>query len=197
MTAKPYSEASDRNREPILGVLRDWFLQPGTVLEIGAGTGQHAVFFAQHLPHLTWVATDREEHLDGIRQWMEETPLANLRGPLKLNVRDEVWPVREANYAFSANTAHIMSWSEVEAMFAGISVALERNGKFCLYGPFNRNGQFTSDSNRDFDEMLRARNPVMGLRDDRAMIDLGRRCELTFAADYSMPARNRLLVWTK
>lgn len=197
MTARPYSEACDRNREPILGVLRDWFLKPGTVLEIGAGTGQHAVYFAQHLPHLTWIATDREEHLAGIRQWMDEVPLANLRGPLKLSVRDEVWPVRETNYAFSANTAHIMSWGEVEAMFAGVSVALEPNGKFCLYGPFNRNGQFTSESNREFDEMLRARNPVMGLRDDRALVDLARRCELTFVADYSMPARNRMLVWTK
>ncbi|MFL6575408.1 MAG: DUF938 domain-containing protein [Povalibacter sp.] len=197
MNGKPYSEACERNRDPILGILKDWFILHGTVLEIGTGTGQHAVYFAEHLPHLTWVATDREENLDGIRMWMDEAQLPNLKGPFKLDVRSEVWPVRDAKYAFTANTAHIMSWSEVEAMFAGVSVTLEPGGKFCVYGPFNRNGEFTSDSNRQFDEMLRERNPVMGIRDDRAMITLGTRCELMFAADYSMPARNRLLVWSK
>jgi SAM-dependent methyltransferase len=194
---RPHSEACERNREPILSVLKDWFIQPGVVLEIGAGTGQHAVHFARHLAHLTWISTDREENLDGIRQWFEEASLPNLQGPLQLDVCNEIWPVRDARYAFSANTAHIMSWQEVEAMFAGVSVALEPGGKFCLYGPFNRNGEFTSDSNREFDAMLRARNPQMGIRDDRAMMDLARRCELGFAADHSMPARNRLLVWTK
>lgn len=195
--SKPFSEACDRNRDPILGVLRDWFIHPGIVLEIGAGTGQHAVHFARHLAHLTWISTDRAEHLDGIRQWFDEAALSNLQGPLQLDVCNEVWPVREMRYAFSANTAHIMSWQEVEAMFAGVSVALEPGGKFCLYGPFNRNGEFTSDSNRQFDAVLRERNPQMGLRDDRALIDLARRCELSLAADHSMPARNRLLVWTK
>ena len=197
MTGKPYSEASVRNRDPILGVLKDWFVLPSTVLEIGSGTGQHAVHFAQHLPHLTWMATDREENLEGIRQWIEEAQLANLKGPFKLDVRSEVWPVREAKYAFTANTAHIMSWPEVETMFAGVSVTLDPGGKFCVYGPFNRNGEFTSDSNRAFDEMLRARDPVMGIRDDQAMIALGKRCELAFVADYSLPAKNRLLVWSK
>lgn len=197
MTSKPHSEACERNKEPILRALKEWFLRPGTVLEIGAGTGQHAVHFAAGLPHLTWISTDRDENLDGIRQWFDEAALPNLRGPLLLNVCQEIWPVREATYAFSANTAHIMGWPEVEAMFAGISVALEPGGRFCLYGPFNRNGQFTSESNRAFDEMLRSRNPVMGIRDDQALIALARRCELAFAADYSMPARNRLLVFGK
>jgi hypothetical protein len=197
MTAKPHSQACDRNRDPILGVLKDWFLLPGTVLEIGSGTGQHAVHFAANMPHLTWMATDREENLEGIGLWMAEAELPNLRGPFNLDVRSEVWPVREARYAFTANTAHIMSWPEVEAMFAGVSVALDPGGKFCVYGPFNRDGKYTSDSNREFDEMLRSRNPVMGIRDDRAMIKLAQRCELSFAADYSMPARNRMLVWSK
>ncbi|HEY6643767.1 DUF938 domain-containing protein [Povalibacter sp.] len=194
---QPYSEACERNKEPILGVLRSWFLRKGVVLEIGAGTGQHAVHFAANLPHLEWTSTDREENLEGIRSWFEAAALPNLHGPLALDVRQEIWPVREALYAFSANTGHIMSWREVEAMFAGVSVALEPGGCFCLYGPFNRNGQFTSDSNRVFDESLRARNPEMGIRDDQALLALGSRCELKFAADYSLPAKNRLLVWTK
>ena len=195
--AKPYSEACERNKAPILEVLKSWFLHPGGVLEIGAGTGQHAVHFAAHLPHLIWTSTDREENHEGIRMWFEEAALPNLQGPLALDVRQQIWPVEKALYVFSANTAHIMSWREVEAMFAGVSAVLEPGGCFCLYGPFNRNGEFTSDSNRAFDESLRARNPEMGIRDDQALQALGARCELKFAADYSLPARNRLLVWTK
>lgn len=194
---KPYSDACERNREPILNVLQQQFITPGTVLEIGSGTGQHAVYFAQHLPHLTWLATDREENLPGIKLWFEEVALSNLRGPLRLNVLDAAWPVSDVTHVFSSNTAHIMGWPEVEVMFAKVGALLQPGGKFCLYGPFNRDGQFTSDSNRAFDAMLRARDPVMGIRDDQAMIALGNRCELKFATDYPMPANNRVLVWER
>jgi cyclopropane fatty-acyl-phospholipid synthase-like methyltransferase len=194
---KPYSEACERNREPILGVLRRWLLNSGSVLEIGAGTGQHAVYFAQHLPHLTWFATDREENLLGIEQWIKEANLPNLRGPLRLDVMDPHWPVISVDYVFSANTAHIMSWTEVEAMFEGVGKVLAAKGLFCLYGPVNRDGKYTAESNREFDEMLRARDPMMGIRDDQDLIKLGRRCGLNFIADNSMPAKNRLLIWSK
>lgn len=197
MTPKPHSEACERNKEPILGVLKGWFTRPGTVLEIGSGTGQHAVYFAAALPHLTWTATDREENLEGIRQWFADATLPNLQGPLALDVQQKEWAVKQANYVFSANTAHIMSWPSVEAMFAGVGAVLEPDGRFLLYGPFNRNGQFTSESNREFDEMLRSRDPAMGVRDDQAIISLARRCGLAFAADHSMPARNRILVFAK
>jgi hypothetical protein len=194
---KPYSDACDRNREPILQVLQQWFVQPGSVLEIGAGTGQHAIYFAQHLPHLSWIATDREENLAGIAVWLQEAMLSNLTGPLRLDVRDETWPVTNVHYVFSANTAHIMSWPEVTAMFTGIGRVLDANGRFCLYGPFNRDGQFTSESNRAFDRALQARDAQMGVRDDRAMIALGRRCGLALTADYDLPANNRVLVWVR
>ena len=194
---KPRSEACERNRDPILAVLRQWFLTPGAVLELGAGTGQHAVHFAQHLPHLTWIPSDREENLAGIEQWVSEVALENLRSPVKLDVMDPHWPVITADYVFTANTAHIMSWTQVEAMFEGVAKIRVSKGVFCLYGPINRDGNYTSDSNRQFDEMLRARDPMMGIRDDQALIRLGRRNGLIFAADNSMPARNRLLVWTK
>lgn len=194
---KPCSEACERNREPILAVLRQWLLEPGSVLEIGSGTGQHAVYFAEHLPHLTWIATDREDNLPGIQQWVDEAALANLRGPLRLDVMDPHWPVVSVDYVFTANTAHIMSWTEVEAMFEGIGRVLVPKGVFCLYGPVNRDGNYTSESNRQFDEMLRARDPMMGIRDDQALMKLGRRCGLSFLADNSMPAKNRLLVWSK
>lgn len=194
---KPRSEACERNRDPILTVLRQWLLVPGTVLEIGAGTGQHAAYFAAHLSHLAWQPTDREENLEGIRQWVAEADAPNLREPLQMNVMDPAWAMTVAEYVYSANTAHIMSWTEVEAMFEGVGKLLAPKGLFCLYGPFNRNGEFTSESNRDFDAMLRQRDPVMGIRDDQALIALGRRCGLKFVADNSMPARNRLLIWEK
>ena len=95
---------------------------------------------------------------------------------------DRVWPVQTVDYVFSANTAHIMSWPEVEAMFAGVGRVLRTQGVFCLYGPFNRDGQFTSDSNRAFDEIAAARDPNMGMRDDQALIALGRKHGLTFTA---------------
>jgi hypothetical protein len=194
---KPYSEACERNREPILQVLKQWLKLPGQVLEIGAGTGQHAVYFAEHLPHLTWIASDREENLAGIRAWTTEAPLPNVLEPVRLDVRAELWPVSSIHYVFSANTTHIMSWPEVQAMFAGVGRVLRERGLFCLYGPFNRDGHFTSESNRAFDESLRARDPNMGIRDDRALIALARKHGLTFTADCSMPARNRLLIWTR
>jgi SAM-dependent methyltransferase len=193
---RPHSDACERNRDPILKVLREWFIPPGTVLEIGSGTGQHAVHFARHLPHLQWTATDREENHPGIAAWITEGS-ANLEGPLALDVTDSSWPIEQADYVFSANTAHIMSWAMVEKMFEGVGRVLKTGGVFCLYGPFNRNEQFTSESNRAFDESLKARDPDMGIRDDQALIALANRCGLMFAADCSMPAKNRILVWNK
>lgn len=194
---RPYSEACERNREPILQVLRQWFTQAGTALEIGAGTGQHAVHFAAGLPHLQWQPTDCEANLAGIGSWVTEAALPNLRAPLKLDVRDSEWPVQTVDYVFSANTAHIMSWPEVELMYAGIARVLRTRGVFCLYGPFNRDGRFTSESNQAFDASLRARDPNMGLRDDQALKTLGRQHGLKFMAEHAMPANNRILVWTR
>jgi SAM-dependent methyltransferase len=194
---KPHSEACERNREPILQVLRQWFVQPGSALEIGAGTGQHAVHFAAHLPHLQWQPTDCEANLAGIALWVSEAALPNLRAPIKLDVRDGAWPVEAVDYVFSSNTSHIMSWPEVELMFAGIGRVLRPGGRFGLYGPFNRDGRFTSESNRAFDAALRERDPNMGLRDDQALKTLGRQHGLVFRAEHSMPANNRLLVWAR
>ncbi|MGH6609416.1 MAG: DUF938 domain-containing protein, partial [Burkholderiaceae bacterium] len=147
--------------------------------------------------HLEWLTTDRDENLAGIAAWIAEAQLPNLHGPVRLDVNDPDWLVSEARYAFSANTAHIMSWPEVGQMFAGVAKVLLREGSFCLYGPFNRDGEFTSESNRTFDAMLRRRDPEMGIRDDRAMIELGEGNGLTLAADHAMPANNRLLVWAR
>lgn len=195
--AVPYSVACERNQEPILQILRLWFVAPGMALEVGSGTGQHATHFAKHLPHLTWQPTDREENLPAIRARVQQAGLGNLNMPIELDVAADHWPAEQVRYVFSANTAHIMSWQHVEAMFAGIGRLLQTQGCLLLYGPFNRDGQFTSESNQAFDQMLRDRDPAMGVRDDQAMIQLGRQHGLEFGAEYEMPACNRILVWTK
>jgi hypothetical protein len=194
---KPFSEACERNRGPILRVLQQWFVAPGEVLEIGAGTGQHAVYFAERLPHLTWIASDRAENHAGMRLWFDEARLPNLRGPVNLEVSAKPWPIASAHYAYSANTAHIMSWPEVVLMVEGVAQLLPPQGAFCLYGPFNRAGQYTSESNRSFDESLRARDPRMGLRNDSDLLELAQRCGLESVGDHSMPANNRMLVFTR
>jgi len=193
----PYSEACERNQAPILLVLQRWFRVAGTVLEIGSGTGQHAVHFARHLPHVAWQPTDRAENLPGIQARVIEAALTNLSAPVELDVRSDIWSIERARYVFSANTTHIMSWPEVEAMFAGIAGVLEQAGSLVLYGPFNRDGEFTSESNRAFDQSLRTRDPAMGIRDDQTLIRLGRRNGLAFTAEYDLPANNRIMVWMR
>jgi len=185
---KPYSEASERNREPILAILKRVFRDSTLVLEIGSGTGQHAASFATELPHLRWQASDVAEHLAGIRAWGVE--------PIELDV-DKPWPAIEADAAFSANTAHIMSWPQVERMFQGVALVLSGGGVFALYGPFHYGGRPTSESNARFDAMLRSRDPASGLRDFEHIRALAARCGLAVIEDNAMPANNRLLVFKK
>jgi SAM-dependent methyltransferase len=194
---RPYSEASERNSGPILAVLRVAFAQATRVLEIGAGTGQHAAVFARALPHLVWQASDVAENVPGIRAWREAYPSPNLPEPLTLDVNVDPWPGAAFDAVYSSNTSHIMGWAEVERMFERVDAALDGGGRFCLYGPFNYNGRFTAASNERFDASLRARDPRMGLRDFAAVDALARRHGLTLAADHEMPANNRLLEWTR
>jgi hypothetical protein len=185
---KPYCEACERNREPILALLKRIFRDRRAVLEIGAGTGQHAAYFAPQLPHLLWQASDVAEHLPGIRMWGVE--------PIELDV-DQPWPTIEADAAFSANTAHILSWPQVERMFEGVARILPHGGLFALYGPFHYGGRPTSGSNARFDAMLRERDPASGVRDFEHIRDLAARCGLAVLEDNTMPANNRLLVFKK
>ena len=193
---RAYSEACERNRAPILEILRDAFSDRRLVLEVGSGTGQHAAYFAPALPHLVWQPSDVAEHLEGIRRWVEEAAAPNLRAPMELDV-DGGWPAVKADAVFSANTAHIMSWRQVERMFEGVGRLLPPGGAFALYGPFNYGGRHTSESNARFDAMLRSRDAASGLRDIEAVIALGARQGLALEADHAMPANNRLLVFRK
>jgi SAM-dependent methyltransferase len=195
--SKPYSEACDQNRDPILAVLRRYFDRPGMILEIGSGTGQHAVYFGAALPQLRWQPTDVAAHLPGIRLWLEEAALPNVAEPLVLDVRHHPWPVQAADGVYSANTAHIMHWPQVEAMFDGVGRVLRPGGYFCLYGPFNENGQFTSESNARFHMSLQMRDPGMGLRDKADLDRLARAAGLERVDDVVMPVNNFTLVWQK
>lgn len=194
---KPHSEASERNKGPILAVLRRAFAHAAQVLEIGSGTGQHAVFFAAALPDLVWQPSEMPGRLEGIRQWTAETGLANVLPPIELDVCARPWPVAEVEAVFSANTAHIMSWPQVLCLFEGVSEVLSGGGAFCLYGPFRSEGAFDTESNRRFDAMLRREQPSMGLRDREALIDTAASNGLSFVREHAMPANNRLLEWRK
>lgn len=184
---KPFSEASERNRAPILAVLRRVFKDRHRVLEIGSGTGQHAAYFSTELPHLVWQASDVAEHLPGIREWIAEPP------PIELDV-DQEWPTLAVDAVFSANTCHILSWAQVERMFEGIG-RIESLKTFCLYGPFNYGGKHTSASNARFDAMLRSRDPASGIREVEEIISLARNNRMELEEDNAMPANNRLLVF--
>jgi SAM-dependent methyltransferase len=194
---KQYSTASERNREPILAILRDVLADAGRVLEIGSGTGQHAAHFAASLPHVLWQTSDLVDNHDSILAWQQEAALPNLPAPISLDVASTEWPPGPWDAVFTANTCHIMSWRDVEAMFAGIGRVLRRGGVLCIYGPFNEGGRFTSESNARFDAALREHAAHMGLRDVEAVDKLaaGQGCRLV--RDCPMPANNRLLVWRR
>lgn len=194
---KPYSQACDNNKDPILHKIKDIFLESKTVWEIGSGTGQHACYFAQKLPHLYWQTTDREENLAGINAWVEESGLANVGNSVALNVSDEQWPCQEIEALFTANTLHIMSWQEVECFFARLAKYLTKGAVVCIYGPFNYNGDYTSLSNEQFDQHLKARDSRSGLRDFEAIVALAKSVKLVINHDFDMPANNRLLVFQK
>ncbi|NNG12351.1 MAG: DUF938 domain-containing protein [Halobacteria archaeon] len=192
---KQFSEACEENKQPILAVLEMQFSGSRTVLEIGSGTGQHAVFFARQLPHVTWQPSDLPASHASIDAWRAEAQLPNLLAPLTLDVRADQWPLQNYDAVFSANTTHIMSWPAVQVMFSGIGKLLQTGGVFCLYGPFNYNRCYTSTSNARFDEWLKQRDPASGLRDFEDLYRLAGENGLAPAHDYEMPVNNRLLVW--
>ena len=193
----PLSDACERNKEPILSVLRGRFARCTHVLEIGSGTGQHAVHFARHMPHLIWQPTEQLSHLPDLAARIRLEGSANLRAPTVLDVRQAVWPSRSADGVFTANTLHIMAWTGVCALFRGVADVLASGGALCVYGPFRYGGDYTSESNRAFDRMLQERDPLSGIRDIEAVCELAGPYGLFLAGDHDLPANNRLLVFEK
>jgi cyclopropane fatty-acyl-phospholipid synthase-like methyltransferase len=191
------SEACERNKGPILAVLGGELAASRSVLEIGSGTGQHAVHFARHLPHLRWQPTELGTELDPLAQRILLEGPPNLRPPVALDVRAHPWPVERVDAVFSANTFHIMAWDAVEHFFRGIGTVLATPGVLCVYGPFRNRGGYTSASNAQFDRFLRRRDPASGIRDFEALDRLAAAQGLELAADHAMPANNQTLVWRR
>jgi cyclopropane fatty-acyl-phospholipid synthase-like methyltransferase len=192
-----FADAADRNKEPIRKVLAEWLPGQGRVLEIGSGTGQHAVYFARHFPGLRWLTSDLVENHAVIRSAIELSALENLDGPLELDVGQAEWSVPDVQAVYTSNTCHIMSWDEVLAMFQKVSELLPAEGRFLVYGPFNLDDEFTSQSNRDFDASLRLRHSHMAIRDLTVLESVGAGIGLTLVDRRAMPANNMLLCWSR
>lgn len=194
---KPHAPATLRNRDPILDVLRQHFARARHVLEIGSGSGEHAVYFAAAMPWLQWQCSDLPPALPGITAWLEEAGLPNTPPPVALDVSARRWPCPGAMFdgLFSANTLHIMGWPQVEALFERLPTVLRPGATMVVYGPFNVGGRFTSDSNEAFDRALRQGAPERGIRDLEAVEALAAAAGLQRVDEVEMPANNRCVVW--
>jgi SAM-dependent methyltransferase len=192
---KPYAESCEKNKEPILAVLKDIFADRKRVLEIASGTGQHAVYFGRELSHLIWQPSELAQNLAGIQVWLDEAQLLNVLAPLALDVNDARWPVAPVDAIFNANTVHIISWPEIERLFAHIARVIAPGGYVCLYGPYKIRGVITSESNARFDAWLKSRDQNSGVRDFEAVNRLAALHGLDLLRDVAMPSNNRILVW--
>ena len=192
---RPYSQACENNKKPILACLRE-LLAPGQrVLEIGSGSGQHGRYFAQQLPQVIWQCSDVATNLAGIETWREGYSGENLPAAVELDVRAAQWNVVAPDLIFTANSLHIMAWSAVQALFYQLEKFTPHSQRLCIYGPFNYAGLYTSDSNAQFDQWLAQRNPDSAIRDFEAVDELAVAAGYALERDYEMPANNRLLVW--
>ena len=197
MNDKPFAPATERNKDAILRVLREEFRNCSSVLEIGSGTGQHAVHFAAELAHLTWQTSDVAENHAGIRAWLRDAALQNVVDPLVLDVCTADVPQQKYDGVFSANTAHIMGLAAVEKMFALVGSSLSDDGVFVLYGPFRQEGEFNAPSNARFHESLRQNDARMGVRHLEDLDRLAAAGGMRRSRLYAMPANNQIVTWKK
>ena len=189
---KAFSPSCDRNQQPILEQLYVYFKDCKHVLEIGSGSGQHAVHFARHLPHVIWQTSDMLDYHASIQAWMEEAKLINLMAPIEFHFGKNDWPSVDIDGIFTANTTHIMQRDDAKLMMQMIASNLKSGGVFCQYGPMNVNGEYTSESNRKFDQHLKQSN-CGGIRDIAELVKWATGMELI--KQIPMPANNFLLIW--
>ncbi len=194
---KPIAEACLRNQQPIAEQLAQLLPAAGALLELGSGTGQHAVYCAHRLPHINWQPSDIKQNLESIKCWVDDAALANVLPAIELDV-DHPWPIHCADYVFTANTLHYISLDSVKNLFAGVSNILPEGGLFIVYGPVNEKGEYTSEGNVRLDEWLkRCVNPLAGIKDIELLESMGASEQLTLLDNITMPANNRLLVMQK
>jgi SAM-dependent methyltransferase len=194
---KPYSESCDQNREPILDIIAPIFSTSSSVLEIGSGTGQHAIYFAEKMPHLKWYTSDCLPYLNGIDMWLQDAGLLNVVAPIELDVTNSSWPKLEVDAVFTANSIHIMCWLDVVNFMSGVGQLLDNHGNLVIYGPFNYDGRYTSESNERFDHWLKSRDPNSGIKQFEDMVSLAAENMMRLVSDYEMPANNRILHFRK
>lgn len=194
---RQHSEACERNKDPILSTIKPYLSYSKSVLEIGSGTGQHAVYFGGALSHLTWQTSDLRSNHPSIIAWIEQSDLPNVKKPFTLDVAQRFWDIEPVDAVFTANTAHIMSWESVKSMFKGVGTNLRPGGHFLIYGPFNVAGKFTSESNRQFNESLKLQNPESAIRDYEDILSHARHNGLNLIERHQMPANNMLLAFQK
>ena len=197
VSERPFSQACENNKGPILTILSDALADVDSVLEIGSGTGQHARFFAERLPDVAWQPSDLPGNLPGIALWREGYPGDNLLPARALDVTLAEWDVAVPAAVFTANTLHIMPWHAVESLFTGLAQRAPDGNLLIVYGPFNYAGRYTSESNARFDEWLAATHPGGGIRDFEAVDELAGSAGYALVADHAMPANNRCLVWQR
>lgn len=197
MTQRPFSQASENNKHAILSVLERYLTSPTRVLEIGSGTGQHGYFFAEQLPQVTWQSSDLTENHEGIKAWIEAYSGDNLLPPFELNVAQFPDDLASFQAVYTANTAHIMSWDQAQQMIRGVGSLLPESGLWIIYGPFNYDGKFTSESNARFNEWLKMQAPHRAIRDFEAICEEAEAAGLALLEDCPMPANNRCLVFRK
>jgi cyclopropane fatty-acyl-phospholipid synthase-like methyltransferase len=195
---KRHAPATKRNRDPILAVLTRVLPPEGTVLEIASGSGEHALYFAQHLPNLVWQPSDEdEEALASIEAYRRESSLANLRPAIRLDARDAAWPIDSVAAVVSINMIHIAAWSVCEGLMRGAGRVLGVGGVLYLYGPFMRGGAHTAPSNEAFDASLRARDPAWGVRNVDDVAREAHECGFVRTEIVEMPANNLSVIFRR
>lgn len=196
--SRQYAPSALRNRSPLLEVLRPRLPDAGMLVEIAAGSGEHAVFFAPHFPGLTWCPTDADPAaVDSIAAWIKATPAPNLGPPLRLDVNHKTWPFSRADVILCVNMIHIAPWSATEGLMRGAGRILSPGGLLITYGPYKRGGIHTAASNEAFEEWLKAQNPAFGVRDLEAVAAAAAAEGLSALEVIEMPANNFTLVFRK